>query len=123
MYTSSRGQSPRKILMRLATREKSMTISDRRRMRPISSDCAAEMASRRKSSRSRLSTAVWLTWSACDLIGFISVYVTPMLKYPANPPSVGLPETISMRTSLYFALILIVAMIAAGMLRKLLNPR
>ena len=58
-------------------------------------------------------------------IGFVAVYVTPMLKYPANPPSVGLPETIGMRTSLYFAMILIslAAMIAAGMLRNRLYPR
>jgi predicted cobalt transporter CbtA len=58
-------------------------------------------------------------------VGFIAVYVTPMLKYPANPPSVGLPETIGMRTSLYFAMILIslAAMVAAGMLRNRLNPR
>jgi predicted cobalt transporter CbtA len=57
--------------------------------------------------------------------GFIAVYVTPMLKYPANPPSTGLPETIGMRTRLYFAMILIslAAMIAAGMLRNQLNPR
>jgi predicted cobalt transporter CbtA len=57
--------------------------------------------------------------------GFVSVYVVPMLKYPANPPSVGLAETIDMRTSLYFAMILIslAAMIAAGMLRLRLNPR
>ena len=59
------------------------------------------------------------------LAGFISVYFVPMLKYPANPPSVGLPETIDMRTSLYFAMILIslAAMIATGMLRLRLNPR
>lgn len=58
-------------------------------------------------------------------VGFVSVYVVPMLKYPANPPSVGLPETIDMRTSLYFAMILIsvAAMIAAGILRNRLNPR
>ena len=57
--------------------------------------------------------------------GFIAVYVTPMLKYPANPPSVGLPETIGMRTSLYFAMIpmSLAAMIAAGTLRNRLNPR
>jgi predicted cobalt transporter CbtA len=57
--------------------------------------------------------------------GFVSVYLTPMLKYPANPPSVGLPETIDMRTSLYFAMILIslAAMIAAGMLRLRLVAR
>jgi hypothetical protein len=58
-------------------------------------------------------------------VGFIAVYVTPMLKYPANPPAVGMPETIGMRTSLYFAMILIslAAMIAAGMLRNRLNAR
>jgi predicted cobalt transporter CbtA len=58
-------------------------------------------------------------------VGFVAVYVTPMLKYPANPPAVGLPETIGMRTSLYFAMILIslAAMIAAGMLRNRLKPR
>jgi predicted cobalt transporter CbtA len=57
--------------------------------------------------------------------GFISVYLVPLLKYPANPPSVGLPETIDMRTSLYFAMILIslAAMIASGMLRLRLNQR
>lgn len=57
--------------------------------------------------------------------GLTSVYLVPMLKYPANPPSVGLPETIDMRTSLYFAMILIslAAMIGAGMLRLRLNHR
>jgi hypothetical protein len=57
--------------------------------------------------------------------GLIAVYVVPNLKYPANPPSVGLPETIGMRTGLYFAMILIslAAMVAAGMLRLRLNPR
>src|SRR5579872_7264704 len=56
--------------------------------------------------------------------GFVSVYLVPMLKYPPNPPSVGLAETIDMRTSLYFAMILIslAAMIAAGLLRLRLNP-
>jgi predicted cobalt transporter CbtA len=58
-------------------------------------------------------------------LGFIAIVFVPTLKYPANPPSVGLPETISMRTSLYFAMILIslAAMIAAGMLRNRLTPR
>ena len=57
--------------------------------------------------------------------GLVAVYVVPNLKYPANPPSVGLPETIGMRTGLYFAMILIslAAMIAAGMLRLRLNSR
>jgi predicted cobalt transporter CbtA len=37
--------------------------------------------------------------------GFVSVILVPFLKYPANPPSVGDPETIGMRTSLYFVMI------------------
>jgi len=57
--------------------------------------------------------------------GFVAVHLVPMLKYPANPPSVGLPETIGMRTSLYFVVILIslAAMIAGGMLRNRISPR
>lgn len=38
-------------------------------------------------------------------IGFVAVYVVPGLKYPANPPSVGAPETIGYRTQLYFGMI------------------
>jgi predicted cobalt transporter CbtA len=51
--------------------------------------------------------------------GFVAVYIVPNLKYPANPPSVGDPATIRMRTALYFSMIAIslAAMIAAGMLR------
>lgn len=33
---------------------------------------------------------------------FVALVIVPMLKYPANPPSVGNPETIGERTSLYF---------------------
>jgi hypothetical protein len=57
--------------------------------------------------------------------GIVAVYVVPNLKYPANPPSVGDPETIGMRTGLYFAMIAIslAAMIAAWMLRNRLAPR
>lgn len=38
-------------------------------------------------------------------LGFTAVYLVPDLKYPANPPSVGLPETIGYRTQLYFGMI------------------
>ena len=37
--------------------------------------------------------------------GFIAIYLIPNLKYPANPPSVGNPETIGIRTALYFIMI------------------
>ena len=52
--------------------------------------------------------------------GIVAVYIVPNLKYPANPPSVGDPETIAMRTELYFVMIAIslAAMIAAWMLRN-----
>jgi hypothetical protein len=38
-------------------------------------------------------------------VGFLTVYVIPNLKYPANPPSVGQPDTIGYRTQLYFGMI------------------
>jgi len=58
-------------------------------------------------------------------LGFVAIYIVPNLKYPANPPSVGDPATIGMRTGLYFGMIAIslAAMIAAGMLRLRLLAR
>ncbi|WP_225730140.1 MULTISPECIES: CbtA family protein [unclassified Nocardia] len=46
---------------------------------------------------------------------FLVVYVLPFLKYPANPPSIGHPETIKERTALYLGVIVIgaVALLAA----------
>lgn len=35
-------------------------------------------------------------------LGWVSVYLIPALKYPASPPSVGEPDTIRIRTALYF---------------------
>ena len=32
--------------------------------------------------------------------GFVAIYLVPNLKYPANPPAVGSPETIGVRTAL-----------------------
>jgi hypothetical protein len=57
--------------------------------------------------------------------GFVAVYLVPNLKYPANPPSVGNPETIGIRTALYFAMIAIsiAAMIGAFSLKRLLVRR
>lgn len=45
--------------------------------------------------------------------GFVVVYVTPILKYPPNPPAVGNPDTIGRRTALYFTMILIALLTAA----------
>jgi predicted cobalt transporter CbtA len=65
------------------------------------------------------------TSAVLAVAGLIAVYIVPNLKYPANPPSVGDPATIGMRTALYFSMIAIslAAMIAAGMLRRRLLPR
>lgn len=58
------------------------------------------------------------------LLGFLAVIVVPGLKYPANPPSVGNPETIAYRTELFFIMIVIsiAAMVAAvGLAQRLWN--
>ncbi len=66
--------------------------------------------------------ATALTLSLC---GFLVIYVVPSLKYPANPPSVGEAETIQIRTTLYFAMIVIslISFVAAALLRDRLQPR
>jgi hypothetical protein len=38
--------------------------------------------------------------------GFLGFYLVPFVKYPANPPSIGHPETIKDRGNLYLALVL-----------------
>jgi predicted cobalt transporter CbtA len=57
--------------------------------------------------------------------GFVAIYLVPNLKYPANPPSVGDPETINMRTALYFIMIAIslAAMVGSAALKGLLVAR
>jgi predicted cobalt transporter CbtA len=52
--------------------------------------------------------------------GLIAVYVVPTLKYPANPPAVGEPDSIGYRTALYFLMLLIsvAAMTGAIILRQ-----
>jgi predicted cobalt transporter CbtA len=58
-------------------------------------------------------------------VGFVAVYLVPTLKYPANPPAVGEPETIGIRTALYFIMIAIslAAMIASLAIKRLLVAR
>ncbi|CAB3806755.1 hypothetical protein LMG28614_06453 [Paraburkholderia ultramafica] len=46
--------------------------------------------------------SAWLALGA-----FIALVIVPNIKYPANPPSVGDPETIGMRTGLFFLMIAI----------------
>src|SRR5690242_21654497 len=37
--------------------------------------------------------------------GFMAMYLVPFVKYPANPPSIGHPETIRQRGELYLAMV------------------
>jgi predicted cobalt transporter CbtA len=61
-----------------------------------------------------------VTAALIAISGFIAVYAVPILKYPANPPSVGNPDTIGMRTAIYFGMILLSfgSMIAAWNVRN-----
>src|SRR5580658_6929757 len=36
------------------------------------------------------------------ILGFVAIVVVPTLKYPANPPPVGNPKTIAIRTAAFF---------------------
>jgi Probable cobalt transporter subunit (CbtA) len=56
---------------------------------------------------------------------FLTLVVVPDLKYPANPPSVGHPDTIGQRTELFLAMILIsiAALVIAVTLTRRLTSR
>jgi hypothetical protein len=43
----------------------------------------------------------WRAAVALAAAGFTGVFLLPFLKYPANPPAVGDPDTIGTRTALY----------------------
>ena len=45
---------------------------------------------------------------------FLSLYVLPFLKYPANPPAVSLEETIRQRTLLYLLMVVLSAALFAA---------
>jgi predicted cobalt transporter CbtA len=57
--------------------------------------------------------------------GFIAIVLVPDLKYPANPPSVGNPDTIGHRTGMFFLMIVIsiAAMVAAVNILRRLHAR
>lgn len=64
--------------------------------------------------------AAWLALAA-----FVALAIVPNLKYPANPPSVGDPETIGYRTGLFFLMIAIsiATMIFSLSVRRHLSAR
>jgi hypothetical protein len=51
---------------------------------------------------------------------FVSITLIPFTKYPANPPTVGSPDTIDKRTVLFFAMIAItiLALVASARVRR-----
>ncbi len=61
-----------------------------------------------------------VTAALLALSGFLAIYAVPILKYPANPPSIGNPDTIGLRTAIYFGMILLSlgSMIAAWSIRN-----
>ncbi len=56
---------------------------------------------------------------------FVAIVLVPTLKYPANPPSVGNPDTIGIRTATFFLLMAfsIAAMILAVQIGRYLSNR
>ncbi|MGW2335830.1 CbtA family protein [Streptomyces sp. NPDC001685] len=58
------------------------------------------------------------------LAGFLLLYLLPILKYPANPPAVGNPDTIGKRTILFVGMIALSVLlgIAAILLGRKLAP-
>jgi predicted cobalt transporter CbtA len=65
------------------------------------------------------------TSAVLAVIGFLTVYAVPYLKYPANPPASSIDDTISQRTGLYVVMVLssVVIGAAAVVLRERLVPR
>jgi MFS family permease len=57
--------------------------------------------------------------------GYLAVFVVPFLKYPANPPSIGNPDTIGERTAVYFGMVAlsITLAVAATYLGRRLTSR
>jgi hypothetical protein len=59
------------------------------------------------------------------LAAYVAIVLVPSLKYPANPPSVGSPETIGLRTGLFFMMLLasVAALVLAALVARRLSVR
>ncbi|GAA4825377.1 CbtA family protein [Actinomycetospora corticicola] len=57
--------------------------------------------------------------------GFLTLYATPFVKYPANPPAVGHDETIGDRSALFLVMVVgsVVALVVAGLVVRALRER
>jgi Probable cobalt transporter subunit (CbtA) len=58
-------------------------------------------------------------------VAFLGVYMVPFLKYPANPPAIGHPDTIHARGNLYLGMVAvsIASLVAAFFLARYLASR
>jgi hypothetical protein len=65
------------------------------------------------------------TAALLGLLGFVGIYLVPLLKYPANPPAIGQEDTIGKRTVLYLAMVVlsVAALVAAVAVRRRLVAR
>jgi hypothetical protein len=65
------------------------------------------------------------TAAVLGLLGFVAIYLVPVLKYPANPPSIGNGDTIGRRSTLFLVMILcsVAAMVASGLWWRRLTDR
>lgn len=65
------------------------------------------------------------TAAVLGLIGFVAVNLAPLLKYPANPPSIGNHDTVGRRTALYLVMMLasVAAMVITVVVRRRLVYR
>ncbi|MBB4279592.1 CbtA family protein [Rhizobium mongolense] len=65
------------------------------------------------------------TAAVIALAAFVAIVLVPAIKYPANPPAVGNPDTIGVRTEVFFSMIVVsvVSLIAAVALARNLSAR
>ncbi|WP_019831283.1 CbtA family protein [Sphingomonas sp. PR090111-T3T-6A] len=63
--------------------------------------------------------------AALAMLAFVVIAVVPALKYPPNPPAVGQPDTIQIRTAAYFAMLIasVVATVVAFRVKAMLAHR
>ena len=57
--------------------------------------------------------------------GFLTLYVTPIIKYPSNPPSIGHEDTISDRSGLFLAMVVgsVVFLVASALVVNRVKAR
>jgi len=65
------------------------------------------------------------TAAVLGLLGFVGLYVVPVIKYPANPPAIGHPDTIKQRGALYLVMVgtSVVLLVAAVVFGRWLTRR